>query len=78
MLCLHRVGQEDNKKLSDYQMNTIKQKSLDLKNQFDTLFYDVDCDSSDFKSESKDITRITIDNNSLALVDRLVRINDES
>jgi len=46
-----RVGQEDNKKLSDYQMNAIKQKSMELKNRFDTLFYDAECDSTDFKSE---------------------------
>lgn len=48
-----RVGQEDNKKLSDYQMNAIKQKSLELKNHFDSLFYDSECDSIDYKSESK-------------------------
>lgn len=48
-----RVGQEDNKKLSDYQMNAIKQKSMELKNRFDSLFYNDECDSDDFKSESK-------------------------
>lgn len=50
-----RVGQEDNKKLSDYQMNAIKHKSMELKNRFDTLFYDPECDSTDYKSESKDL-----------------------
>lgn len=64
-----RVGQEDNKTLSDYQMNTIKQKSMEIKNQFDSLFYDVDCDSSDFKSESKAyVPRAYVNNNILVFI----------
>lgn len=52
--CIYcRVGQEDNKKLSDFQINAIKQKSLELKNRFDTFFYDVNCDTTDFKTQSK-------------------------
>lgn len=34
-------------------MNAIKQKSLEVKNRFDTFFYNADCDSNDFKPESK-------------------------
>jgi len=41
-------------------MNAIKQKSMELKNRFDTLFYDAECDSTDFKSESKDLRKIII------------------
>ncbi|VVC45536.1 Hypothetical protein CINCED_3A002705 [Cinara cedri] len=46
-----RVGQEDNKKLPDFQMTAIKPKSLELKNRFDSLFYDAECVPTDFKSE---------------------------
>lgn len=35
-------------------MTAIKQKSLEFKNRFDTLFYDAECDSTDYKAESKD------------------------
>jgi len=40
-------------------MNAIKQKSLELKNRFDTLFYDPECDSTDYKTESKDLRKTT-------------------
>jgi len=50
---VHRVGQEENKRLSDYQMNAIKKKSMELKNRFDDLFYNNECDSADLKSECK-------------------------
>lgn len=35
-------------------MNAFKHKSMEMKNRFDTLFYDAECDSADFKAESKD------------------------
>lgn len=41
-------------------MNAIKQKSMELKNRFDTLFYDPECDSTDFKSESENLPKIII------------------
>lgn len=50
---IRRVGQEDNKKLTDYQLNSLKQKSLELNNRFDSLFYDAECDSTDLKYESE-------------------------
>lgn len=28
---------------------------MELKNRFDTLFYDPECDSADYKAESKDL-----------------------
>jgi len=40
-------------------MNAIKHKSMELKNRFDTLFYDPECDSADYKSESKDLRQTT-------------------
>lgn len=32
---------------------------MELKNRFDTLFYDPECDSTDYKSESKDLRQTT-------------------
>lgn len=48
----YRVGQEDNKKLSDYQMNAMKQKTWEMKSNFDNLFNDTECNSTDLKNES--------------------------
>lgn len=65
-LCnLYRVGQEDNKKLSDYQINAIKQKTWEMKNSFNDLFNDAECNSADFKNESKYYLKKTTFNQSI-------------
>lgn len=53
---LYRVGQEDKKKLSDFQTNTIKQKMFDFKNSFNNPLYNTDHDTIHLKPKSKGIS----------------------
>ncbi|XP_050538080.1 phospholipid-transporting ATPase ABCA1-like [Daktulosphaira vitifoliae] len=46
-----RVGQDENKKLSDFQINSMKHKSIDSKSRFDHFFYDSGSDLTDMKSQ---------------------------